>query len=158
LTAFFDAFMATYFPWLFILFFLIVIVKTFKPGLNKIYNQRVKAMNAGNGPPGAANSQLMKYDSVLDLLTSMEAGQVASMNSVGDQLKADHLEPMDDKGYQKMINDLHRIQKYKQKFLNNPIYMLGDTIGFPILKALIPDAEKAGKKLLRGVGSIGGIE
>lgn len=156
MTAFIDLFLATYFPWLFALLMLAGVVKIFKPGLNKIYNYRVKVLNDSRSASGAGGgSQLMKYDSALEVVTSMEAGLVMEMDHVGTELKKAGKEPMDEKSYQIMITQLHKIQSYKQKLANNPAYMIADTILFPIGKALIPDLERAGKKLLRGVGEIG---
>jgi len=157
MTIFIDVFMTAYFPWLFLLFFLAVVVKIFKPGLNKIYNHRIKVLNDSRGGlPGGGGSQLMKYDSVLEVLTNMEGGLVIEMDMVGNELKKAGKEPMDEKAYQIMITQLHKIQSYKQKFANNPIYMIADTIGFPIGKALIPDLEKAGKRWLRGISEVVG--
>jgi len=151
-------FLMPYFPWVFyptlVVGFFWGLSRVFKPALSRMYKTRTDAMKAANGPIGQGG-QLDKYDSFLELATSMESGLVFEMNSVGDQLKKDGKEPMQDAGYQKMINDLHKIQNYKHKLMNNPIYMLGDTIGFPILKGLIPDAERAGKKWLRALGNSG---
>ena len=99
----------------------------------------------------ASRGSFDKYQSALEMVTDMENALVMQMEHIADELRKKGVDAMQDSTYQVMINDLHRIQGWKGKLSNNPLYMALDAIGFPIVKGLLPDLEKAGKRILRDV-------
>ena len=124
-----------------------VVLRAVAPIGKSYFGYRAKAKGQVERPRGT----ISKYDTALEMVTDMENALTLQMDHIAEELKKGGKEPMGDATYQIMINDLHRIQGWKGKLSNNPIYMALDAIGFPIIKGLIPDIERAGKRILKDV-------
>jgi len=124
--------------------FRFVALNIFKPILKYRETQYRLKVNAGGG--GA--NPLMAYNSASEMLGASEAGIMAQMEDISRELKVRHVDPMQDQTYQLMMNQRDKIVAWRQR-LQNPIWGMLDQTFFPVVKGVIPDVQKAVKRLMK---------
>lgn len=59
------------------------------------------------------------------------------------------INPMDDTGYKTVLDQYNSVSKLREKFESNPFYLLADTLGFPIVKSVLPDVQRLAKRWIK---------
>ena len=88
---------------------------------------------------------LTKYDSAAEMLEASETAILAQMKDVEKQHKGD---PMKDETYQILQNQRDKIIAWRQR-LSNPVVGMIDQTFFPVFKGVIPDIQKAVKRMMK---------
>ncbi len=120
--------------------FRFIVLNIMKPVMKYRETQYRLRVNAG----GAGNP-LMAYNSANEMLAASETGIIAQMKDIEKQHSAD---PMQDQSYQILQNQRDRIVKWRTR-LQNPIWNIADQTFFPIIKGVVPEVQKAVKRLMK---------
>ena len=88
-------------------------------------------------------------DSAYELFSQMETGLDMQVQEISAKINKEGKNPMEDTGYQTILNQFNTVRQWKQRFESNPMFILADSIGWPILKNLAPDVMRSAKRLLR---------
>lgn len=90
-------------------------------------------------------------DSAYEMLCQLETGLDFQVQQIAEKCKKDGKNPMQDTGYMTVLNQYQSVKKWKERFESNPIFIMADQIGWPILKNILPDGLQAAKRLMKAI-------
>ena len=91
-------------------------------------------------------------ESAYQMLVQAEQGLDMQVAAIAEKCKIEKKNPMDDTGYNTVLNQYNRVSGLRQKFETNPLYMMVDQIGWPLVKLAGNEGLSMTKRLIKSIG------
>ena len=91
-------------------------------------------------------------NSAYELVLSLEKGLEMQVGEIAARCQKAKIDPMTDTGYNTVLEQYKKALSYREKFESNPLYMLADQVGWPIVRALGDEGIHMAKRVMRGIG------
>ena len=91
-------------------------------------------------------------NSAYELVLSLEKGLEMQVQEIQARCQKAKIDPMTDTGYNTVLEQYKKALAYREKFESNPLYMLADQIGWPVVRALGDEGLHMAKRVMRSIG------